>query len=120
MFRGIILATLLLIGFVSGAQDMFGQDFTPEMREKFIADQEVYFQELNLADNQKRSYEEITRRYDKEIQNLGWSGIVRKLKKKRMKGIKKAKNKEMKALLATDQYKLYLRRQRQIENDYNQ
>ncbi len=111
---------LVLVCLTSEGQNLFGEDFSPETRERFVADQEAYFSKLGLSDNQKRAYEEITRRYDKEIESLSWGGIIPKLRKKRLKTLKKLKNKEMKQILASDQYKMYLRRQKEIETKYSQ
>ena len=96
------------------------EELSPEMRRKFVDHQTDYFVRINLSENQKRNYEEITRRYDKRILNVNWSELKKAAKKKRIRSLNKRKNTEMKALLANDQYKLYLLRQKEIRKDYEE
>ncbi len=96
----------------------YSQEYSPEVRAQFVEDQEAYFQELRLSENQRLRYDEITRRYDKRLISAEISKISESRRKKIKKEIAKEKNEEMKRILGTDQYKIYLERQQEIEKKY--
>ncbi len=113
-FLGIYL--LCICGAIAQPQ----MELSPEIRKKFVEDQTAYFAKLDLSDHQKRGYEEITRRYDKQLLSVEWSALNAPAKRKRTKSLNKRKNTEMKVLLTGDQYKLYLKRQKEIREKYGE
>ena len=112
------LFTLSILLFFVTIFTVSAQEFSAEMRAKFVSDQDAYLADMNLSSQQRAPYEEITRRYDKYFQNVNWSDQSDATKKKRKKNLTKQKNAEMKRLLNDSQYKKYLKRQKEIENNY--
>ncbi len=93
---------------------------SPEMMAVFMKDQDKYFEQLDLSGNQKRYYEEITRKYDKRLQSVDLAIDVSPSRKKTIRReIQKSRNAEMKKILSSYQYKTYLRRQKEIKTKYN-
>ena len=96
------------------------REYSAEVQKRFMSDQDTYLKRLNLSSQQKQIYEEITRRYDKELQKVEWSRLSPAAKKQRSKSLKKSKNAEMKNLLENYQFKMYKKRQAEIENNYQE
>ena len=87
-----------------------------EEREAFVASQDAYLKELGLSFYQNKEYQIITRNADKKEMNIQLSNMPERMKKKKIKSVRKDKNKMMKELLNSRQYKLYLQRQKVIED----
>lgn len=83
-------------------------------REEFVQQQNAYFQKLSLEFYQNKEYQIITRNFDKQVMSINLSDAPKGLKKKRIKKLEKEKNKKMKGVLNARQYKLYLKRQKEI------
>jgi len=96
------------------------QELSQETRKQFVADQEEYLKSLRLSLSQQRAYQTITIKYEKVFMNVYRSGLSPAAKKKQVKNSLKKKAKEMSKLLSKDQYRLYLRRQKEIAENYNE
>jgi hypothetical protein len=109
-----MLAAILMSG-VS-----FSQELSPEMRAKFVKEQDAYLKKLNLDIDQNKRYKITTIKYDKMVMKVERSTLNRRSKKKRLKTIEKAKNVEMRGILNDWQYKQYLIRQQEIASNYKE
>lgn len=99
----------------------YGQEMSPLMQEKFMKDQDLYFQRIDLSSNQKQLYEEITRKYDKRLRNVDLSvGLSPGKKKSYRREIRKSRNAEMKRILTSGQFKIYKSRQKEIRTLYDE
>ena len=99
----------------------YGQEMSPSMQQKFMKDQDLYFQRIDLSNNQKQMYEEITRKYDKRLQNVDLSvGLSAGKKNSYRREIRKSRNAEMKRILTSGQFKIYKNRQKEIRTLYNE
>lgn len=109
---GLFLVTFLFAAF------LLAQDMSPETRERFIKDQDEYLLSLNLNLDQRRDYQVITIKYEKQNMAAQRAGLTGGALKSKMKSIRKAKDVEMKQILNKYQFKLYLKRQKEIDNNY--
>ena len=75
---------------------------------------EEYATALQLSEEQKPKFEEITEKYAKQIKAVKNSDGRRRSKYKKVKSIRKNKDAEMKSLLPKDQYKVYLEKQEEM------
>ena len=101
-----ILITIVLLFFSTvtiAQQSDFPSSDKDMMKEQFAADLE----RLDLSEEQKADYLEISRRYGEQMMALRDSGAGRMAKYQELKSIRKDKDKEMKALLSKDQYAIY-------------
>ena len=92
-------------------------EMTPEQREatkeQFMAD----LDRLDLSEDQKADYLEISRRYSEQMQGLKNSDMGKMKKFQKMKSIRKDKNAEMKTLLNEEQYSTYLQIQEERQKE---
>ncbi len=109
---GLLLFSCLCVS-LSQAQEM-----SPETRERFIKDQDQYLLSLNLNLDQRRDYQTITIKYEKQNMAAERAGLSGGALKSKLKNIRKAKDAEMKRILNKYQFKLYLKRQKEIDNNY--
>ncbi len=109
---GLFLVGLMLV-ICTHAQEM-----SPETRARFIEDQDKYLQSLNLNLDQRRDYQTITIKYEKRNMSAQRSQLSNGALKSKLKSIRKAKDEEMKRILNKYQFKLYLKRQKEIDNNY--
>lgn len=65
------------------------------------------FEKLDLSEEQKPKFKEISKKYALQIKTLKTSDQSKTAKEKEFKSIIAAKNKEMKALLSAEQYNIY-------------
>lgn len=100
------------------AFSVLGQDLSPEMRERFVKEQDQYLETMNLNLDQWRYYQNITVKYEK--QNMAARQLAKNpgALKSRLKSIRKAKDADMRKILNKYQYKLYLKRQKAIDRNY--
>jgi len=66
-----------------------------------------YLQKLDLSEEQKPKFKEITKKYAAQMKTLKTSNKRKFVKLKEFKSIIDSKNKEMKVLLSTEQYVVY-------------
>lgn len=109
---GLFLFSCLLV-YIGQAQDM-----SPETRERFIKDQDQYLLSLNLNLDQRRDYQTVTIKYEKQAIAAERAGLRGGALKSKLKSIRKAKDADMKRVLNKYQFKLYLKRQKEIDNNY--
>ena len=104
---------------LSEEQYLVYQDFKTDQRntlmENYSGEFEAYINRLDLADDQKSQYIEISKRYANQLMVLKNSSKSRFSKYRAYKDIQSSKNKEMKALLSSKQYKVYLEIQKELQ-----
>ena len=67
----------------------------------------VYFEELGLSEDQKQVFKKITKKYALKMKTLKRDNDSKYANYRKLKSIKKSKNKEMKILLNAEQFKKY-------------
>ena len=77
--------------------------------------QDAYLASMDLDFYQNKEYQIITRNAYKQEMKIQLSSMPARLKTKQIKKVRQEKNKEMKKLLNSRQYHLYLVRQKEIE-----
>lgn len=104
---------------LSEEQYLVYQDFKTDQRkslvENFSGEFSEYINRLNLTEDQKPQYIEISKRYGSQLKDLKNSSKSRFSKYRAYKSIQKGKNKEMKSLLSSKQYKVYLEIQKEVQ-----
>lgn len=113
-----ILSLFLALFFISTnmiiAQSK-GANLTEEQKEELKKNLEEYAAALNLSEEQKPQFEEITKKYADQMKVVKDSGGSRLSKFRKVKSIRKNKNKEMKKLLSKEQYEVYLDKQEEMQ-----
>ncbi|WP_422107072.1 hypothetical protein [Winogradskyella sp.] len=109
----LILVAIALIGITTAR----GQErpLTEAQKAQLKEQLEAYFDTLDLSEVQKPTFEDITKRYAKQMMDLKDSDKGRLAKYKAYKAILKNKNEEMNALLSKEQYALYLETQEKMQ-----
>ena len=113
--RGSFLAVMILCLAFGGD----GQELSKETRARFVEAQEEYLNAMKLSIEQKRNYQTITIKYEKAFMDIYRNRANQTTKKKQVKNAMKKKDKEMNQFLSKEQYRLYIRRQKEIANNYN-
>ena len=90
-------------------------NLTEKQKEEIKGNVEAHATALQLSEAQKPKFEEITKKYAKQMIAVKDSGGRRMSKYKKMKSIRKNKDAEMKSLLSQDQYKVYLEKQEEMQ-----
>lgn len=106
---------LCLIGTNTTFAQSRGANLTVEQKEQVKQNLEVYATALHLSEEQKPKFEEITKKYAKQMIALKDSGGNRMSKYRKVKSIRKSKDAEMKRLLSKVQYKVYLKKQEEMQ-----
>ena len=105
--------------FLMGTNTTFAQsraaNLTEDQKEELKKNLEAYNVSLQLSEAQKPKFDEITKRYAKQMIALKDSGGRRMSKYRKVKSIRKNKDAEMKRLLSKDQYNVYLEKQEEIQ-----
>ena len=114
MSLSLFLAFLLMGTNTTFAQSR-GANLSEEQREEIKKNLEEYATALHLSGDQKPKFEEITRRYAKQMIAVKDSGGRRMGKYRKVKSIRKNKDAEMKRLLSKDQYNVYLEKQEEMK-----
>ena len=112
LLKNSILVFLLLVSTIAFAQD---RNLTEEQQTQLKEQLELYFEKLDLSEEQKPKFEEITKKYALQMKALKTSDKGKFAKYKEFKSIKGSKNKEMKTLLSAEQYKIYKKTQKEIQ-----
>ena len=99
-----VIITSIFLSAILNAQK---GSLTYENKEKINQQFEEHFKELNLSDQQKSKYIQISKKYGLQMKFLKNSNESKFNKYRKIKGIKKSKDKDMKALLNNEQYNLY-------------
>ena len=106
---------LLLIGTNTTFAQSKTTNLTEEQKEELKKNLEVYAAALHLSEEQKPKFEEITKKYAKQMKAVKESSGIRMSKFKKVKSIRKIKDAEMKSILSKDQYKVYLEKQKEMK-----
>ena len=118
--KSLKILSLCFALFLIGANTTFAQsraaNLTEEQKEEIMKSLEVYATALDLSDDQQPKFEEITKKYAKQMIAVKDSGERRIIKYKKVKSIRKNKDAEMKTLLSKDHYKVYLGKQEEMKN----
>ncbi len=108
-----LFVALLLIGTnISFAQS---SNLSDEQKEEMAKSMEEFFTALDLSDEQKVEFEEISKKYAEQMQAVKEGGGRMLQKQQKIKSIRKEKNAEMKELLSADQYEIYLEKQEEMQ-----
>ena len=106
---------LCLIGTNTTFAQSRAANLTEEQKEEMKKNLEAYAVALDLSEEQKPKFEEITKKYAKQMKAVKDSSGRRMSKFKKVKSIRKNKDAEMKDLLSKDQYKVYLEKQKEMK-----
>lgn len=106
------LMLIILVGTTALAQE---KKMTEEQKAQMEAQLEDYIEKLDLSEEQRPKFEEITKRYGKQLMVLKESSKGRLSKYKEFKSINKDRNKEMEALLSEEQYTIYMATQEEMQ-----
>ncbi len=117
--KSVKMLSLALVLFFFGANTTFAQsqevNLTDEQKEQIEKSMEEYLEVLNLSEEQKPQFEEITKKYAEEMVAVKNGGGGKMSKYKKVKSIRKNKNKEMEELLSEEQYEIYLEKQEEMQ-----
>ena len=106
---------LCLIGTNTTFAQSRAANLTEGQKEEIKKNLEEYNVTLHLSEAQKPKFEEITKRYAKQMKAVKDSGGSRMSKYRKVKSIRKNKDAEMKSLLSKNQYKVYLEKQEEMQ-----
>jgi len=106
-----LFIALLLVGITNINAQTKRENLSDEQKEEIKKNVEEYTTSLNLTDVQKTEFEAITEKYAKQMVAVRDSGGAKFKKYKKLKSIRKNKDKEMKQLLNQEQFKTYLEKQ---------
>ena len=112
-----LFLALCLIGTNTTFAQSRAANLTVEQKEEIKKNVEAYAAALQLSETQKPKFEEITKRYAKQMKAVKDSGDRPVSKYKKVKSIRKNKDAEMKRLLSNDQYKVYLEKQEDMQKE---
>lgn len=98
---------IAIVMFVSSSVIAQETTLNDEQKAKLKAHLQESFEKLNLSEEQKPKFKEITKKYAAQMKTLKTSNKRKFVKLKEFKSIIDSKNKEMKALLSTEQYVVY-------------
>lgn len=117
VLKSSIVVIVMFVSTMSFAQD---RELTEEQKEQVKEQLALYFEKLDLSEEQQSKFEEITKKYALQMKTLKASGKSKFAKYKEFKSIKSSKNKEMKTLLSAEQYKIYQNTQKEIQKKMNE
>ena len=113
------ILSLFFVLFLINVNTTFAQsraaNLSEQQKEEIKKNVEAYVTELQLSEEQKPKFEEITKKYAKQMIAVKDSGGSRMSKYKKVKSIRKNKDAEMKSLLSKEQYNIYLEKQEEIQ-----
>ncbi len=113
------ITTLFFAFFFIGINTAYSQskadNITEEQKEEIKKNIEEYATALDLSEDQRPKFEEITKKYGEQMKAVKNGGGGKFQKYKKVKSIRKNKDAEMKSLLSKDQYKVYLEKQEEMQ-----
>ena len=112
-----LFIALLLVGITNINAQTKRENLSDEQKEEIKKNLEEYAAALNLSEEQKPKFEEITKKYAGQMKDLKNNGGSRMSKFRKMKSIRKNKDKEMKQLLNPEQFKTYLEKQEERKKE---
>ena len=106
MIAFLVFSTFVLSSNLAIAQQgtKLSEDEKKQLKEQITQD----FERLNLSEDQKEVYKEISFKYAQKLKSVKEMGGSRYSKYQKVKSIRDAKNAEMKKVLSKKQYKVYL------------
>lgn len=110
----LIVAVMLLTGTTTIAQE---SELTDEQKAQMQVQFEKHFKILGLSDGQIPKFQEITRKYSKQLMTLRDSDNSRFTKYKTYRSIIKNRNEEMKVVLSEKQFELYQEIQEELQKE---
>ncbi len=113
---GLFLA-LLLVGITDINAQTKRENLSDEQKEEIKKHVEEYATSLNLTAIQKTEFEAITKKYAKQMKAVRDSGGSKFKKYRKLKSIRKKKNKEMRQLLHHEQFETYLEKQEERKQE---
>jgi len=113
--KQLVLTLILIITYstVKAQSKEFSEEQITQIEEQLT----IYNDKLNLSDEQKPKFEEITKRYAGQMLELKNSDKGRMTKFKEFKSIRSSKNAEMKKLLTEEQYAEFEAIQEEIQQN---
>lgn len=108
--RIICCLTLAVLSVNSFAQE---EKLTDAQKDEMKAQLEQYFERLDLSEEQKIAYEELSRKYGDQLKFIKESGLSKEGKLKEIQRIQSDRNMEFKKLLSEEQYLVYLENKEQ-------
>ncbi|WP_369049081.1 hypothetical protein [Tenacibaculum sp. UWU-22] len=112
LLKNSIVVLALLVSTISFAQD---RELTEEQKEQVREQLNQYYEKLSLSEEQKPQFEDITTKYALQMKALKTSTKGRFAKYREFKSIQNSKNKEMETLLSAEQYTVYKKTQKEIQ-----
>ena len=112
-----LFIALLLVGITNINAQTKREDLSDEQKEEIKKNVEEYAASLNLTDVQKPEFEAITKKYAKQMKAVRDNGVGKFKKYRKLKSIRKNKDKEMKQLLNPEQFKTYLEKQEERKKE---
>ena len=112
LLKNSIVLAVLFVSTIAFAQD---REFTEEQKKQVKEQLEQHFEKLDLSEEQKSKFQDITKKYALQMQALKTSTKGRLTKYREYKSIVGSKNKEMQTLLSAEQYKIYQNTQKEIQ-----
>lgn len=106
---------LVIIALVSTSTVAQKKEISQEQKAQIENQLKVYEDKLDLTEEQKPKFQEIIKKYGKQMMALKDSDKGRLSKYKELKSISKNRNKEIKPLLSNEQYKIYEDLQEEIQ-----
>lgn len=108
-----LFIALLLVGITNINAQTKRENLSDEQKEEIKKNVAEYATSLHLTDVQKPEFETITKKYAKQMKAVRDSGGGRFNKYRKLKSIRKNKDKEMRQLLNKEQFKTYLEKQKE-------
>lgn len=102
----LFISVITLIFFTSSAMTQESK-LTDAQKAKFKEHLKESFEKLDLSEEQKQKFKEITKKYALQMKTLKTSGQSKPTKIEEFKSIIGSKNKEVKVLLSDEQYIVY-------------
>ncbi|MEL7123084.1 MAG: hypothetical protein AAFO07_26780 [Bacteroidota bacterium] len=90
-------------------------ELTDEQKEEMAQNLEEFNEVLNLSEEQKTEFAAITKKYAKQMLTVKQEGGSKMSMYKKVKSIRKDRNKEMKEVLSEEQYDVYLKKQKEMQ-----
>ena len=117
--KSLKILSLMFAILVFGTSISFAQSQAAELSEdqkkEMAKAMEGYFEALNLSEEQKHEFETIMKKYLPQLQAVRDSGEGKFQMYKKVKSIRKNQNAEMEKLLSKEQYKMYLKKQEEMQ-----
>lgn len=109
------LFALIVMGTFTGFAQSSEGSLSKEQKEQIANNLEAYYAVLDLSETQKGDFEAITQKYAKQMIAVKNEGGSKWKKYNKVKAIRSNKDAEMAALLSADQYRVYMEKQKELQ-----